>query len=93
MDDWGGDTWLQAKTTNERQGGLPSAYFKQTNKRLAGKPVIFRWIPLHLHDWLVAVSPETDEKFGWLLCHSSHGEIYRDEEGWVPKRSVTVFDQ
>ncbi|MEZ7982736.1 MAG: hypothetical protein QMC14_01955 [Paracoccaceae bacterium] len=48
---------------------------------------------MHLHDWLVAVSPETDEKFGWLLCHSSQGDIYRDEEGWVPKRSVTVFDQ
>ncbi len=75
MDDWGGDTWLQAKTTNERQGWLPLAYFKQTN------------------DWLVAVSPETDEKFSWLLCHSSQGDIYRDEEGWVPKRSVTVFNQ
>ena len=32
----------EAKTTNERQGWLPLAYFKQTNKRLAGKPVIFR---------------------------------------------------
>ena len=37
MDDWGGDTWLQAKTTDERQGWLPLAYFKQTNDWLANQ--------------------------------------------------------
>jgi len=37
MDDWGGHTWLQAKTTNERQGWLPLAYFKQTNDWLANQ--------------------------------------------------------
>ena len=36
LDDWDGDTWLQAKTTNERQGWLPLAYFKQTNKQTTG---------------------------------------------------------
>ena len=38
-----------------------------------------------------SVLTATDEKFGWLLCHSGQGDINHDDKGWVTKRCLTLL--
>ena len=90
MDDWDGHIRLWAKANDERQGWLTLAYFEQ-------------WTDWHSCDFLMntleltcqiaSLLTATDEKFGWLLCHSSQGDINYDKKGWVPKRCLTLLGQ